>query len=111
MNALPLLRLHSCIPRISFCRWLADLCYHIPTHAAFLLRMREFWGPMPGLISSAEGLQWNLRSKPLEIPTPHVRGLDDVMVGWPFGLLAEPPDRGAGIPCASPHIKRQDPSP
>jgi len=100
MNVLPLLRAHSGVPRYVFVRWMADVCFHIPTHSQLMARMREMWGPFPDLLSEAEARCWSYRTRPTS-PTPpnlppFVGKFEPVLAGWPYGLTAMPPDRGAG---------------
>lgn len=89
MKALPLLRAHCGISRLDFVRWMADLCYLLPTHGAVMAYLTARWGPMPELLDPAEARQWALRSRPASPPRPHVPPfLGDFAPaerGWPFG--------------------------
>jgi len=98
INALPLLRSHTSITRFHFCRWLSDTCFHLPTHPAFLDRMKQVWGPFPALLSDEEARLWSLQSRPPPPAMPHmppfVGKFPPIAPGFPFGIPAGTPDRG-----------------
>lgn len=71
MGAMPLVRNHSHISREEFVRWVADLTFHIPSHAAFLAHMQHMWGGCFALTSVQEEWHWGFQMRPQSPPPPH----------------------------------------
>lgn len=72
LATLPLLRAHTALTRLAFVRWVADLSYYIPGHAALVAKLHETWGACPDLelAQERERQLWNFRGPPVLPPPP-----------------------------------------
>lgn len=100
MNALPFLSAHDCIKRAIFVRWMGDLCFHISSHSAFVARMQEIWGELPGMADLHEERNWSFRMRaaapaPLHHP-PFIGGFPPITAPVEAASLPGSASRGRG---------------
>merc|ERR1711971_36504 len=60
MQALPLLRAHTKVPRAAFVRWMADLTFHLPDHASFVAQVSKMWGAGALAMKGREERVWSV---------------------------------------------------